>query len=130
MSKQYRASLMIKYAGLAIFACICFLGGYFTGQWTTFRGPMVDAVLERQSQFFQRYHDIENHTNSYVVLRVIRKITPENHAEFDKIYSDQVQQDVASLESMLNDSAYFPYESIIKLNIKLLKSTLEIKNGS
>jgi|GEM_PF-1611727 len=91
---------------------------------------MVDAALERQSQFFQRYHDVEIHTNSHIVLRVIRKITTENHAEFDRIYSDQVKHDIASLETMLADSAYFPYESVIKMNIELLKSTLEIKNGS
>lgn len=68
--------------------------------------------------------------NSFEILRAIRKITPENHAEFDKIYSEKVQQDAISLEAMLKDSAYFPYESTIKTNIKILKLTLDIKNDS
>jgi meiotically up-regulated gene 157 (Mug157) protein len=121
---------MIRYIGFAVFACICFLGGYFTGQWTTFRNPAADSFLTQQAVFLARAYEIERYGYSAETLKLIKSINTENHAQFEAAYSEQVKQNISTLEAMQADKSLKPYNLIIQTQLKRLKSIAENGNGS
>lgn len=119
---------MMRYVGLAVFACICFLGGYFTGQWTTFKAPAVITLLEamayKSAEFSQQMSSVELHTQSFKALSLIREVNDKNRAQIEAAFLAQIEQDINSLEEMMKDPAYGAISAIIQSNIKLLKSAL------
>jgi hypothetical protein len=120
---------MIRYVGLAIFACICFLGGYFTGQWTTFKQPVVDALVNKQAEFFQAAQHIQSYGCSAEMLRLVRSINSENHAQFEQAWLKEVQRGIKDLEEMQANPASQPYALIIKTELVRLKLTASSGNG-
>ena len=121
---------MIKYIGLAIFACICFLGGYFTGQWTTFKHPVVDALINKQAEFFQTAQHIHDYGCSAEMLRLVKSINSENRAQFEQTWLEQVQQGIKDLEQMQKNPASQPYAALISAELSRLKSYANSSNGS
>jgi len=121
---------MIKYIGLAVFACICFLAGYFTGQWTTFKHPVVDALIDKQAEFYQNAQNIHNYGCTAEMFRLAKSINSENHAQFEQVWLEQVQQGIKDLEQMQKNPASQPYAALINSELSRLKAYANGSNGS
>ena len=120
---------MIKYFGLAIFGCTCFLVGYFTGQFTTFSNPAFDRLLNQQFSIYQHGNEIFYYRTPADSLRLINKITPENQPKFRRFYIDQTTENLNALNKMLAEEKHEPYKMLIESQIKYLKESLGESGG-
>lgn len=115
---------------LGIFAIVCFIGGFFTGEYATYDEKVIKQLITKNNEAQYIVQDMENFNNEVSKLNLLMRT--QRMSSFDEsiaILSKIVAKDVKRWEKHAVEEKYIVFSKIIEGNIKYAKTVLNGTNN-
>jgi len=122
---------LVTAAFLGVFGTVCFIGGYFTGEYTTYDKNVLEDIYEQHNRSISALNEVSE-LNSWVEnIRLVKEIDSESkRKEVLDLLIRTLSTKIEQWETNVNQPEYVPFRKIIKLHIEHAKTVVKNEKNS
>lgn len=114
-----------KFIGLAVFACVTFIGGYIFGEWSTYDEKLLSQIrMSYKTEAELTYKTMELSHNNFLLKQLIKIKTFEEVDELIEIRKMILSSELLKLEELLKDLPDANQELISNFIVDEVKKTI------
>tara|TARA_B100000446_G_scaffold172358_1_gene180374 strand:- start:3955 stop:4323 length:369 start_codon:yes stop_codon:yes gene_type:complete len=114
-----------KFIGLAVFACVTFIGGYIFGEWSTYDEKLLSQIrMSDKTEAELTYKTMELSHNNFLLKQLIKIKTFEEVDELIEIRKMILSSELLKLEELLKDLPDANQELISNFIVDEVKKTI------
>ena len=114
-----------KFIGLAVFACVTFIGGYIFGEWSTYDEKLLSQIrMSYKTEAELTYKTMELSHNNFLLKQLIEIKTFEEVDELIEIRKMILSSELLKLEELLKDLPDANRELISNFIVDEVKKTI------
>ncbi len=114
-----------KFIGLAVFACVTFIGGYIFGEWSAYDEKLLSQIrMSYKTEAELTYKTMELSHNNFLLKQLIEIKTFEEVDELIEIRKMILSSELLKLEELLKDLPDSNRELISNFIVDEVKKTI------
>jgi len=114
-----------KFIGLAVFACVTFIGGYIFGEWSTYDEKLLSQIrMSYKTEAELTYKTMELSHNNFLLKQLMEIKTFEEVDELIEIRKMILSSELLKLEDLLKDLPDSNRELISNFIVDEVKKTI------
>ena len=126
-----RSSNTVSAAFLGVFGAVCFIGGFFTGEYATYNKQVIADIFQKTNSHVARLQEVLDYGfENYRLNQLIELRKTSSLDEYIHFKLKHLAKEIEEWENKLNDNEYMPFSKQINFEIERAKEILDSANNS